>query len=124
MTVAPFFEEQDFQTGNADLDWQDFVSAYAPGSGRHDLRAMTAYAAYKRSGVVERQSATEAGRSKRLERTSTEATSVEAWEDEGGATELQGAERVRREVKSRWSQHLGEHSCIRPGSGAFPPTKG
>ena len=96
MTVAPFFEEHDFQTGDEvkdrltsvqDLDWQGFLSAYFPGSGRHDLRAITAYAAYKRSRVVDEQSATEAGRLKGVERTSTEVTSVEAWEDEGGAAQ-------------------------------------
>jgi len=70
VTVAPLLEEQDFQIGNADLDWQGFVSAYFPASGRHDLRAITAYAACKCSGVVDEQSATEAGRSKRSERTS------------------------------------------------------
>ena len=69
----------DFQTGDEvedrltrvqDLDWQGFLSAYFPGSGRHDLRAITAYAAYKRSRVVDEQSATEAGRLKGAERTS------------------------------------------------------
>jgi hypothetical protein len=29
-----------------DLDWQRFVAAYFPGSRRHDLKAITAYAAY------------------------------------------------------------------------------
>ena len=70
-----------------DLDWQGFVAAYFPASGRHDLKAITAYAAYKRSRVSVEQSATEAGRLKGAERTSTEATSVEAWEDEGGAAQ-------------------------------------
>ncbi len=36
-----------------DLDWQRFLSAYFPGSGRHDLRAITAYATYKRSRVFD-----------------------------------------------------------------------
>jgi hypothetical protein len=96
VTVAPFFEEHDYQTEDEvkarltrvrDLDWQGFVSAYFPGSGRDDLRAITAYAAYKRPRLVDEQSATEAGRLKGAERTSTEATSVEAWEDEGGAAQ-------------------------------------
>jgi hypothetical protein len=96
MTVAPFFEEHDFQTGDEvqdrltgvrDLDWQGFLSAYFPGSGRHDLAAITAYAVYKRSRAVDEQSATEAGRLKGAGRTSTEAASVEAWEDEGGAAQ-------------------------------------
>ncbi len=67
----------------ADLDWQGFVAAHFPGSRRHDLKAITAYAAYKRSRVDE-QSATEAARLKDAEWISTEATSVEGWEDEGG----------------------------------------
>jgi len=29
-----------------DLDWEGFVAAYFPGSRRHDLKAITAYAAY------------------------------------------------------------------------------
>ena len=29
-----------------DLDWQGFVTAYFPGSRRHDLKAITAYATY------------------------------------------------------------------------------
>jgi hypothetical protein len=68
-----------------DLDWQGFVAAYFPESRRHDLKAITAYAAYKRSQVVDEQSATEVAGLKDAERISTEATSVEAWEDEGGA---------------------------------------
>ncbi len=67
-----------------DLDWQGFVAAYFPASRRHDLKAITAYAAYKRSRVVDEQSATEAARLKDAEWISTEATSVEGWEDEGG----------------------------------------
>jgi len=31
------------------FDWAGFSRAYYPGSRRHDLRAITAYAAYKRS---------------------------------------------------------------------------
>jgi len=68
-----------------DLDWEDFLAAYFPGSRRHDLKAITAYAAYRRSRLADEQSATEPARLKDAERISTEATSVEAWEDEGGA---------------------------------------
>jgi hypothetical protein len=68
-----------------DLDSQGFVAAYFPGSRRHDLEAITAYAAYKRSRVLDGQSGSEGGRLQQAERSSTEATSVEAWEDEGGA---------------------------------------
>jgi len=31
------------------LDWQTFSAAYFPGRRRHDLEALTAYSAYKRS---------------------------------------------------------------------------
>lgn len=65
------------------LDWQGFVAAYFPGSRRHDLKAITAYAAYKRSGVVDEQPATESARLNEAERIGP--TSVEDWEDEGGA---------------------------------------
>lgn len=33
-----------------DLDWVGFSRAFYPGSRRHDLSAIAAYAAYKRSG--------------------------------------------------------------------------
>ena len=69
----------------AELDWEGFVAAYFPGSRRHDLKAISAYCAYKRSGVVDGQSPTEASVSEAAERISSRATAVEAWEDEGGA---------------------------------------
>ena len=79
MTVGPH------RTTVPELDWQGFGAASFPGSRRHDLKAITAYAAYKRSRLVDEQSATEAARLKDVERISTEATSVGAWEDEGGS---------------------------------------
>jgi hypothetical protein len=51
------------------LDWQGFVDAYYPKSRRHDLEAITAYAAYRRSGAT----------------TSSGSEPIDAWEDEGGA---------------------------------------
>ena len=51
------------------LDWQGFADAYYPNSRRHDLEAITAYAAYRRSGAT----------------TSTGSAPLDAWEDEGGA---------------------------------------
>jgi hypothetical protein len=51
------------------LDWQGFVDAHFPNSRRHDLEAITAYAAYRRSGAP----------------TSTGSVPIDAWEDEGGA---------------------------------------
>jgi hypothetical protein len=57
------------------LDWEAFAASYFPGSRRHDLRAIVAYGAYRRSlGTGERQAR------------QTDATSVEEWEDEGGAS--------------------------------------
>lgn len=68
------------------LDWEGFSAAYFPGSRRHDLKAITAYGAYKRSGVVEERSATEASRRREADRSSTRTSAVESWEDEGGAS--------------------------------------
>ena len=34
------------------LDWDRFLATYFPGSRRHDLKAIAAYAAYKSSGGV------------------------------------------------------------------------
>ena len=30
------------------LDWHEFLAAYFPGRGRHDMEALVGYAAYKR----------------------------------------------------------------------------
>jgi hypothetical protein len=57
-----------------ELDWDGFVAAFFPGSRRHDLKALAAYGAYKRSQGVADNS-----------RISTPAGSIERWEDEGGA---------------------------------------
>ena len=64
------------------LDWLEFIAAYFPGRRRHDLEALTAYSAYKRSrdagaGPSVEPAGTETGRG---------ATAVRRWEDEGGAT--------------------------------------
>ncbi len=79
-------DERDFTTVQ-DLDWQGFLTAYFPGSGRHDLKAITAYSDYKRSRVVERRSATEGASSKDGEQISSRTAPVDAWEDEGGAAQ-------------------------------------
>ena len=42
--VAPIQSDLDKR-----LDWESFSARYFPGSRRHDLRAIVAYAAYKRS---------------------------------------------------------------------------
>ena len=67
------------------LDWQTFSAAYFPGRRRHDLEALTAYSAYKRSrdtgaGASAQPAGAETGRG------ATGATALRNWEDEGGAT--------------------------------------
>jgi hypothetical protein len=75
----------DHSTTVEDLDWQQFRVAYFPGSGRHDLEAIVAYGAYKRSLAAGDQPAREAARLQEAAAVSPEATSLEEWEDEGGA---------------------------------------
>ena len=72
--------------GSQELDWKGFLAAYFPGSRRHDLAAITAYGAYKRSRVVDGQSVTGASRPPAAEGAPARATAVAAWEDEGGAS--------------------------------------
>jgi hypothetical protein len=69
---------------SAGLDWQSFSAAYFPGSGRHDLKAIVAYGAYRSSVVARDPPASEAARLK-ADAITTQARSVEEWEDEGGA---------------------------------------
>jgi hypothetical protein len=54
------------------LDWREFCAAYFPGRRRHDMEALTAYAAYKRLPDGDEQASDEVG------------PALEAWEDEGG----------------------------------------
>ena len=56
---------------STDLDWQEFSAARFPGRRRHDLKALVAYGAYKRSQVAD-EPGPEA------------APALAAWEDEGG----------------------------------------
>jgi hypothetical protein len=68
------------------LDWKGFVAAHFPGTGRHNLRAIAAYAAYKRSDGAESSSPPSTSiREKPAERSEAGAP-VEAWENEGGAS--------------------------------------
>ena len=67
------------------LDWQTFSAAYFPGRRRHDLQALTAYSAYKRSRDTGTRSSAESGGIERG-RGKTAATALRNWEDEGGAT--------------------------------------
>jgi hypothetical protein len=69
----------------AGLDWAAFSAAYFPGRRRHDLKALAAYGAYKRSQVLDERSAQEAARREEAERTSAGTTALDAWEDEGGS---------------------------------------
>ena len=67
------------------LDWQTFSAAYFPRRRRHDLQALTAYSAYKRSRDTGTRSSAESGGIERG-RGKTGATALWNWEDEGGAT--------------------------------------
>ena len=66
------------------LDWQSFSAAYFPGRRRHDLEALTAYGAYRRSHEVDARSSDESARIE-AERGQAGSTAVQDWEDEGGA---------------------------------------
>jgi hypothetical protein len=57
------------------LDWEAFSASYFPGSRRHDLHAIVAYGAYRRSLVTGERQARR-----------TDAMPVEEWEGEGGAS--------------------------------------
>ena len=66
------------------LDWDNFRDLYYPDSRRHDFEAIVAYGAYKRSthaGSPANEATHFNG-----EASSTEAPSLDEWEDEGGAT--------------------------------------
>ena len=67
------------------LDWQRFSAAYFPGRRRHDLEALTAYSAYKRSRDTGTGPSAEPARIE-TGRGATGATALRNWEDEGGAT--------------------------------------
>jgi hypothetical protein len=97
------------------LEWEDFVAAYFPGSRRHNLEAIAAYAAYKRSHPSRRQSPN-ATRLSNAE----QSTSVEAWEDDGGST-LEGEYSVyAAETRSAARKLIptrvrdGGSACMRP----------
>jgi hypothetical protein len=57
------------------LDWQAFTATYFPTRRRHDLEALTAYGAYKRSRLLGEQRARNGG---------SESSALQTWEDEGG----------------------------------------
>jgi hypothetical protein len=65
------------------LDWQTFSAAYSPGRRRHDLEALTAYGAYRRSHAADKR--TSEGHALKAESGPASRTALQDWEDEGGA---------------------------------------
>ena len=68
----------------ATLDWYGFLARYFPGQRRHNLEALTAYHAYRSSGVTPSSEA--AAPDDAEQRESPAVTPQDAWEDDGGAT--------------------------------------
>ena len=67
------------------LDWQAFSAAYFPGRRRHDLEALTAYGAYRRSRTLDEHPSSQAPRMGEAENGEVGSTGLQDWEDEGGA---------------------------------------
>jgi hypothetical protein len=65
------------------LDWAGFRDLYYPASRQHNLEAIVAYGAYKRTSLAGLQPTSEAARAKG-DAPSAEALSLQDWEDEGG----------------------------------------
>ena len=65
------------------LDWDGFRDLYYPDSRRHNLEAIVAYGAYKTSPGSQPVSGAVHLKGRAI---STEALSVDEWEDEGGAS--------------------------------------
>jgi hypothetical protein len=74
------------------LDWQTFSAAYFPGRRRHDLEALTAYGAYRRSRTLDERPSRQATRMKEAESREAGSTGLQDWEDEGGAMGIASAE--------------------------------
>lgn len=70
----------------AGLDWQAFSDAYFPGRRRHDLEAITAYGAYRRSHTLAEPPSRRATRMEEAESGKAGSTELQDWEDEGGAS--------------------------------------
>jgi hypothetical protein len=66
------------------VDWEAFSAAQFPGRRRHDLEALTAYGAYRRSHTVDEGSSEEPARMG-VQRGPTRSSALQDWEDEGGA---------------------------------------
>ena len=95
--------------GSADapdgLDWQTFLAAYFPGRRRHDLEALTAYGAYRRSHAVDERSAEDAARRQAASGLAG-SSALQDWEDEGGAAPRQRD--FRTDDRGRFAQALRE----------------
>jgi hypothetical protein len=63
------------------LDWQTFSAAYFPGRRRHDLEALSAYGAYRRSETIHEQSPNKRAPT---EDADTGSRALQNWEDKGG----------------------------------------
>jgi hypothetical protein len=70
--------------GTDRLDWESFSSACYPGRRRHDLEALIAYGAYRRSRELDGRPSDEPARIEAA-RGQAGSTAVQDWEDEGGA---------------------------------------
>lgn len=67
------------------LDWQAFTDAYFPRRGRHDLEALVAYGAYRRSRTIDQSPSDDADPLAGAENDAVEAPALRVWESEGGA---------------------------------------
>ena len=72
------------------LDWQRFSAAYFPGRRRHDLEALTAYGAYRRSHAVgkrtaDKRTAEEPARINAEGGGPAGSAALQVWEDERAA---------------------------------------
>jgi hypothetical protein len=68
------------------LDWEGFLSRYFPERRRHDLEAITAYAAYRSSRDVDERSSGTVAPTAEPEPVGVGSRAADTWEDEGGAT--------------------------------------
>ena len=74
------------------LDWQTFTARYFPGSRRHNLTALTAYATYRtnsqqRLEPQSRQRTYPKRRARVQDAAALAAVAMEAWEGEGGTAQ-------------------------------------
>lgn len=72
--------------GSDALDWQAFSALYFPASGRHDMAAVTAYAAYRSSRRVPTDISSTARRARPSNGLAADLPASDRWEDDGGAT--------------------------------------